>query len=81
MITCREFVEFLMDYLEGSLPGDQVASFEFHLSECLACVNYMKTYQQAIRMGKMAFAEPDSFVPAEVPEDLVKAILEARRVR
>ena len=81
MITCRTFVEFLMDYLEGDLPADQADTFEMHLSQCSACVNFMKTYQETIRMGKMAFKDPEAPVPDEVPEELVKAILESRNRR
>ena len=79
MINCRTFVEFLMDYLDGALPAGQAEVFEEHLSQCSACVNYMNTYQEAIRLGRMAFKDPEAAVPQEVPEDLVKAILEARK--
>jgi len=79
MITCRTFVEFLMDYTSGELPESQRDDFDRHLADCVACVTYMNTYGETIRLGKAAFQDPDAEVPAEVPADLVKAILAAQR--
>ena len=79
MITCRTFVEFLMDYLSGDLPEGQRDDFDRHLADCVACVAYMNTYRETIELGKAAFRDPDAPVPGDVPEDLVKAILEVRR--
>jgi anti-sigma factor RsiW len=79
MITCRTFVEFLMDYLSGELPEHQRDDFDRHLADCVACVAYMNTYRETIALGKAAFRDPDAAVPGDVPEDLIKAILEVRR--
>jgi anti-sigma factor RsiW len=78
-VTCRELTAFLADYLAGELPDDQRASFHAHLAECPSCVAYMNTYQQAIRLGQAAFAPVERDVPEDVPEELVQAILSARR--
>jgi anti-sigma factor RsiW len=77
-ITCRELLGFLDDYLASMLPADQVAEFENHLSNCPPCVAYMKGYRETVRLGKAALAATDDPAPAEVPEDLVQAILAAR---
>jgi anti-sigma factor RsiW len=77
-VTCREFADFMADYLSGELPADVRVRFEHHLSVCTNCVKYLAGYQGAIALGKRAFDE-DAQVPADVPEDLVKAILSARR--
>ena len=79
MVTCRTFVEFLMDYLSGGLPDSQRDEFDAHVAACVACVAYMKTYKETVELGKAAFQDPDSEVPTEVPEDLIKAVLAARR--
>ena len=79
MITCRTFVEFLSDYMSRELPEPQRDEFDRHLAACVACVAYMKTYGATIELGKAAFRNPDAAVPDDVPEDLVKAILESRR--
>lgn len=79
MINCRMFVEFLMDYLAGTLPEPQREEFEGHLNECSACVTYLATYRETIRLGKDALCDPDAPLPKSIPEELVQAILDARR--
>jgi anti-sigma factor RsiW len=78
VLTCREFVEFLDEYVAGSLPPDRVAEFNSHLAQCPSCVAYMKTYRTSIALGRSALAAPDGSVPEDVPESLVRAILAAR---
>lgn len=77
-MTCRELDDFLLDYVGGDLPEDVRREFDSHLRVCPACVDYVQTYRVSIRIGKAAFAG-DGEVPAEVPEELVRAILAARR--
>ncbi len=78
MITCRELVDFLMDWHAGRLPGPQRAEFERHLSACPPCIDYLKTYQATVALGKAACCEEDSSCD-EIPEQLVNAILAARK--
>jgi anti-sigma factor RsiW len=78
-MTCRELVEFLMDYLDGVLPEPERSCFEEHLGECPDCVAYLASYQEAIRLGKEACTAGDDSIPPDVPEDLVRAVLAARR--
>ena len=77
-IGCNEFVMFLDEYLEGTLPPEQVAEFNNHLSGCPPCVTYMQTYVETVRLGRTALQRTDDPVPAEVPEKLVLAIVAAR---
>jgi anti-sigma factor RsiW len=81
VVTCREFTDFLMDYLSGDLPCAQRLRFEEHLGVCPDCVHYLQTYEATIRLGKMACSEPEDAVPADVPPDLVQGILAARLPR
>jgi len=76
-LSCREFVEFLADYLSGRLPPGRLAVFNAHLAACPSCVSYAKTYAEAIRLGKRV-AKADEPAPADVPPELVQAILAAR---
>jgi len=78
-VTCREFVEFLDDYLCGSLSADRRAEFNRHLAQCPSCVAYMKTYRAAIQLGRDALTRTDGPVPEDVPEALVQAVLAARK--
>lgn len=78
-LSCREFVEFLADYLSGELPAEQIAVFDAHMAQCPSCVIYAKTYQESIRLGKAALLCSEEPVPAEVPDALIQAILAARK--
>lgn len=78
MITCREFIEFLMQYLEHALPDGRLQQFERHLDICQSCQAYLKGYEDSVKMGKRVFSDLNDEVPAEVPPDLVRAILATR---
>ncbi len=78
MINCRDFENFMIDYIEGSLPKRQVRVFEFHLKLCRECGDYLAAYRRTIEVSKRVFADADAPVPDDVPEDLVRAILDAR---
>jgi anti-sigma factor RsiW len=78
-MTCRQLVDFLMGYLDGQLSGPERMCFEEHLGECPDCVAYLATYQETIRLGKEACMAGDDTLPPDVPEDLVRAVLAARR--
>ena len=78
-VTCREFADFMMDYLSGELPSESRAQFDHHLSLCVNCQKYLVSYEETIKLGKRAFDDDDAALPADVPEALVKAILAARR--
>ena len=78
-MKCREFVDFLMDYLEQSLPQTQREIFEGHLDECPGCITYLETYRETVRLEKaLCGDDPDAPLPEDVPERLVAAILAAR---
>jgi anti-sigma factor RsiW len=77
-VTCREFVEFLYDYLLGALDAERTAEFNVHLAACPSCVAYMKTYEASVRVGRAALAPSDEPIPPEVPDALVRAILATR---
>ena len=75
-LTCRELSEFLADYFAGELGPEERFLFEGHLAECPECVAYLRSYAETTRLAKDAYE--DGPVPAGVPEELVRAILEAR---
>ena len=80
-MTCREFAEFISDYLAGELPPDARAQFEGHLDVCPNCVAYLSNYRDTIALGRRAFTDDDAALPDDVPDDLVQAILASRRPR
>lgn len=77
-MTCREVIEFLMDYTSGELPHEVRAEFERHLELCPPCVAYLHTYEQTRELARHACISQDKPVDADVPEELVRAILAAR---
>jgi anti-sigma factor RsiW len=79
-LTCREVVDFLLDYLDGDLPEGVVRQFERHLAGCRDCANFLTTYRATIALAGSAMHACDGDAADEqFPEDLVVAILEARR--
>jgi anti-sigma factor RsiW len=79
-MKCRDFVEFLMEYLDGTLADAERQVFEGHIGDCPPCGNYLESYRQTVRLGRQ-LCEADEQVPPEVPEELVSAILAARHAR
>jgi anti-sigma factor RsiW len=78
-MNCREFTEFLHEYLFGDLPAEEKAEFEKHLAECPWCTAYLDGYRKTMLLEKAAFAAPaDAPPPADAPEELIQAILRAR---
>ena len=78
-MNCREFTEFLHEYLFGNLSAEERAEFDKHLAECPWCVAYLDSYQKTIQLEHAAFAAPeDAPLPADAPEELILAILRAR---
>lgn len=78
-LTCEEVVTFLIDYLSRDLTKDEEQEFERHLSICPSCVAYVKTYREAVRLGRIALRPADAEPPPELGAELVQAILRARR--
>ena len=79
-MTCKEFFDFIGDYLEGELPLAERSRFQVHLDACTSCVNYLDGYRTTIELGKEAVdCDPGEAPPDDVPPDLIEAILKARR--
>ncbi|MFT5712473.1 MAG: anti-sigma factor RsiW [Alphaproteobacteria bacterium] len=79
MITCKEFEDFVQLYFEGELSDKQRSVFELHLRLCRECREYLAAYKRTQEITATVLASPKSPVPDDVPEDLIKAILEARK--
>jgi anti-sigma factor RsiW len=73
--VCRDGVEMLLDYLEGTLPPADRAAIEAHVSGCPRCVAFVESYRQTPRILRAATV-------AAMPEDLkqsLRAFLASRR--
>lgn len=73
--SCKECIEFLIDYLDGTLPQAKRVEFELHLELCPPCDRYLQQYRTTIRLGQEAMKERVEKSPP--PEALVRAIMAA----
>ena len=48
-LTCKELVELVTGYLDGSLRGRRRRRFESHLAECDGCTRYLAQMATTIR--------------------------------
>jgi anti-sigma factor RsiW len=49
-LSCKEVVELVTDYLEGTLPEDIRLQMERHLAGCDGCTNYLEQMRQTVRL-------------------------------
>ena len=78
-MTCKQLVDFLDQYLADELPRPVREDFEAHLAGCASCERYLASYRKTIGLAAIAAKHPDDAPPADVPEELVRAVLSARR--
>ena len=77
-LTCRGLVDFLDDFLSGELPTAERVRFEQHLVRCRECIEYLASYRASVRLTRALCDDLDDPVPADVPGELVTAIVAAR---
>ena len=61
------------------LPEEQARTFREHMDECPPCINYLESYRETVRLGREVCRGADDAIPDDVPEQLVQAVLAARR--
>ncbi|HMC63677.1 MAG TPA: zf-HC2 domain-containing protein [Gemmataceae bacterium] len=76
MITCRELVELLIDYVSDELPAERRVYLEQHLEQCPPCVAYLESYQVTIKLTRRLPATP---LPEELASRLRAAVEAIRR--
>lgn len=76
--TCRDLVEFLGEYIDGALPIERRRVFDAHLQECADCAAYVDSYRKTVEISKHTFARSTD-VPEDPPQELIAAILHARK--
>jgi anti-sigma factor RsiW len=75
-ITCRELIDFIIEYVDGHLENTARHDFERHLGVCPSCRAYLDSYRKTMALTRAAAS--DERVD-DVPEALVRTILDARR--
>ena len=64
---CRDCVELLGDYADGSLTVEQADALEAHLSLCMPCVTFLRTYKATSRLSRQKLNQ-------DMPEELVASL-------
>ena len=58
MMTCRELLEVLLEFVSGELSEDQVQRIKQHLDKCPPCVGILNTYQLTMQLVRQLPANP-----------------------
>jgi anti-sigma factor RsiW len=74
-LVCREFVELVTDYLEGTLPESERVRFEAHLAECDGCTGYLEDMR---RLAGTLHATPEPPPDDATREALLRAFRDLR---
>jgi anti-sigma factor RsiW len=69
-ITCREMVELMSDYLDGSLDAPERARFEAHLASCDGCTRALEQLRATVRVTGSLREEPI----ADEQRELLRAV-------
>ena len=69
-LSCREIVELVTEYLEGTMDASLRADFDAHLAECGGCTHYLEQIEATIRIA--GTIEPDA-LPPDVRAGLIEA--------
>jgi hypothetical protein len=60
---CKECVDLLGEYIEGTLAPDRAKALEEHLSLCPPCITFVRTYRATRKLCRSALSR-------EMPEEL-----------
>ena len=75
-MTCQELVELVTAYLDGTLPDEDRAAFDDHLSRCPGCDRYLDQFRTTIELlGEL----PEDSLSAPGRERLLDTFAQWRR--
>jgi hypothetical protein len=64
MICCKECIDLLYDYFEGSLDQDTTKSLEEHFEDCPPCIAFLNTYKSTTLLCR------DTLNQIEIPDEV-----------
>ena len=70
MLTCKQFLQELNDYLDPNTDADMKRRLEAHVTECPNCFVIVDTTQKTLQVYK-------GIEPKSIPEDVKTRLLEA----
>ena len=71
MLTCKDFLNELSDYLDERVDAEVRSKLEQHITECPNCWVIADTTKRTIRIYKGMEPQP---IPADVESRLMKAL-------
>jgi anti-sigma factor RsiW len=71
--VCRQFVEDVTAYLEGTLPDDVTRLVEEHLADCPHCREYLAQMRRTIALTHEIGERDVDRMPAELRDRLRRA--------
>ena len=71
LLTCKEFLQELSDYLDATVDAELRRKLEAHINECPNCFVILDTTQRTIKVYKGM--QPQE-IPQEVHARLMKAV-------
>lgn len=71
MLTCKEFLNELSEFLDGTVEGEARRELEAHLTECPNCWVMVDTTKKTVQIYKGMDPQP---VPEELHSRLMKAL-------
>jgi anti-sigma factor RsiW len=75
-LSCREIVELVTEYVEGTMDADLRIAFDAHLADCGGCAHYLEQMEATIRLAGTIEAEALS---PELQAGLLQAFREFAR--
>lgn len=79
MLTCKQLIEALADYVDGRLSLSRRFAVMVHLFCCGHCREYLHEYRTTIKASRESMTHLEEPHPVEVPDDFVQAVLKARK--
>jgi anti-sigma factor (TIGR02949 family) len=71
LLTCKEFMQELSDYLDATVDAELRRKLEVHISECPNCFVILDTTKKTIEVYKGVQPQP---IPPEVHARLMRAV-------
>jgi anti-sigma factor RsiW len=76
MISCRELVELLCDYVSNELPPQRRDHVDRHVAGCPSCAAYLQSYNVVVRLTRRL---PDAPVPDGLAQRVAAALAAQQR--
>jgi anti-sigma factor RsiW len=76
MISCRELVELLCDYVSDELPPERRDHVDQHAATCPSCAAYIHSYVVVVKLTRRL---PDAPLPAGLAHRLSVALAAQQR--